>query len=75
MHKMTPSVFRSSLGKGYPCLEMAKKQSKTSIQRFKAEKKALVIRVSQSASLKLQLKYIIASRHYRIWACYMSKIA
>ena len=75
MHNMKPSVFRSTLGKGYPCLKMATKQSKASIQRFKAEKKALVIRVSQRASLKLQVKHIITSRHYRIWACYMSKIA
>ena len=75
MHKMKPTVFRSTLGKGYPCLKMAIKQSKTSIQRFKAEEKTLVIRVSQRASLKLQVKFIIALRHYRIWACYMSKIA
>ena len=75
MHKMKPSVFRSTLGKGYQCLEMAKKQSKTSIQRLKEEEKALVIRVRQNASLKLRVKFIITSRHYRVWACYMSKIA
>ena len=75
MHKMKPSVFQSTLGMGFPCFKMDPKQVNTSKQSLGAEEKALVIRVRQNASLKLRVKFIITSRHYRVWACYMSKIA